>query len=273
SIPAIQSQQFNPSNSIPAIQSQQFNPSNSIPAIQSSNSIQQFNSAIQFNPAIQLPDYPITQLLDSSPAYPPLILLLKHVRGVQIEGGGGAFVCAAKLRVAAITDRAVLQPSVDDEIDEDGGGENAVRDQVAAEVIKAGADRPADDHDGQAHLRVEVLARVEVGAAAHRAAVDGGIAALGLGDAQRNPGPAAAAANLTRCVRGGNRQAGVALRAPRQNLHDADYRSDRSAKLAASAMAITTIGLPSVASGSCRPTPLHGDVRGEQDVFREDFAD
>ena len=48
----------------------------------------------------------------------PLVLLLEDVRGVQVERGRGARVGAAELGVAAVADGQVLQPPVDDEIDE-----------------------------------------------------------------------------------------------------------------------------------------------------------
>ena len=51
-------------------------------------------------------------------------------------------------------------------------GENAVGNQVALEPVEARADDDADDDNRQAQLRIEVLAAVEVGAAAHRTAID-----------------------------------------------------------------------------------------------------
>ena len=46
---------------------------------------------------------------------------------------------------------------------------DAVRDEVALEVVEDAADAGADDDDRQAELRVEVFADVEVAARAHRA--------------------------------------------------------------------------------------------------------
>ena len=53
----------------------------------------------------------------------PFVLLLEDVRGVEIERGRGARVGAAELGVAAVADGQVLQPAVDDQIDERGAGE------------------------------------------------------------------------------------------------------------------------------------------------------
>src|SRR5262245_49210482 len=87
----------------------------------------------------------ITQLPDSSSPYPPLILQLEHVRGVQVERRRFADVRAPELGVASIADRDVLEPPVDDEIDERGGCQDPVRDEIAAEPIEGGADQRADD--------------------------------------------------------------------------------------------------------------------------------
>ena len=46
----------------------------------------------------------IAQPLRLSPADPPLVLLLEHVCGVEIEGARGSRVGAAEFRVAAIAD-------------------------------------------------------------------------------------------------------------------------------------------------------------------------
>ena len=61
--------------------------------------------------------------------------------------------CACRrrgIRVAAIADGQILQPSVDDQIDQRGGAENAVGDQIAARTSRTRAlIERADDHDGQ----------------------------------------------------------------------------------------------------------------------------
>ena len=79
------------------------------------------------------------------------------------------WIGAAELGVAAIADGQVLQPAVDDEIDQRGGGEDAVGDEVAAEPVEDAADRRADDDDREPDLRIEVLADVEVARPADRA--------------------------------------------------------------------------------------------------------
>src|SRR5262249_41729742 len=71
----------------------------------------------------------------------PLVLLLENVSGVEIEGAGGSRVGSAEFRVAAIADGEILEPPVDNQVDERGGGEDAVGDQVAAVPVEAGADQ------------------------------------------------------------------------------------------------------------------------------------
>ena len=88
------------------------------------------------------------------------------------KAGRVARVRAAELGVAAVADGQILQPAVDEQIDQRGGGEDAVGDEIALEPVERRADHDADDHDGEAHLRIEVLAAVEVGAAADGAAID-----------------------------------------------------------------------------------------------------
>ena len=63
---------------------------------------------------------------------------------MEIEGAGGSRVGSAEFRVAAIADGEIFEPPVDNEIDERGGGEDAVGDRellgdlllAAAEVAK-----------------------------------------------------------------------------------------------------------------------------------------
>ena len=67
----------------------------------------------------------------------PLVLRLEQVGGVQVEGPRRPVVAAAELGVAPVADGEVAQPAVDGEVDEGGGGENAVGDEVEAEVIES----------------------------------------------------------------------------------------------------------------------------------------
>ena len=46
------------------------------------------------------------------------------------KAGGGARVAAAELGVAAVADGQILQPPVDDQIDERGAAEDAVGDEI-----------------------------------------------------------------------------------------------------------------------------------------------
>src|SRR5262249_54027676 len=157
--------------------------------------------------------------LPSASSDSPLVLQLEDVSGVEIKGGSRPCVRAAELRVAAIADGDVLEPAVDDEIDERGGTENAVRDEILAEPVKDGADQCADNDHGEADLRIEVFPRVEVAAGAYGTAIDRPIAAYGVGHRQRNHAPAAAALDGRRCVDGADRKSGVAFRTLRHDLH------------------------------------------------------
>ena len=102
------------------------------------------------------------------------------------SNAGGARVGAAEFRVTAVADGQILQPSVDNEIDERRRGENAVGDQVAAEPVEHSADQRADDDDRQSDLRIEVLSDVEVSAAADRAPIDGAIGLDRVADVERS---------------------------------------------------------------------------------------
>src|SRR5437762_14329134 len=88
---------------------------------------------------------------------PSFVFLLEHVRRVQIEGSSGAGIRPAELRVAPVADGEVFEPSVDDEIDQSRAGQNAVRDQVAAQPVKAAAHECADDDHREADPGIEVL--------------------------------------------------------------------------------------------------------------------
>ena len=147
---------------------------------------------------------------------------------MQVEGGRGARVAAAKFRVAAVADGDVLQPPVHDQIDQRRGREDAVRDQIAAEPVEAGADQGADDDDGEADLRIEILADVEIGAVADGAAIDRAIFAQRRRDVQRDRPAAAAALDLVRRVRGVNRQTGVAPQLAQDGLGGRRYLTSTS---------------------------------------------
>src|SRR5207253_6772330 len=116
----------------------------------------------------QLPDYPITRLPDSPASYPSFVFLLEHVCNMQIERRRGSDIRAAEFGVAAIADRQIFQSTVDKQIDEHGAGENAVRQEIAAEPVEGAADKRANDDDGQSHLGIEIFSTVEVGAVTHR---------------------------------------------------------------------------------------------------------
>ena len=179
--------------------------------VQSPNQfVQFFNQFVQF--FNQLPDYPIIQLPDSPSPNPPLVLLLEDVRRVQIERRRGLRIGAAEFGVAAVADRQVLQPAVDDEIDQRGGGKNAVRDEIAAEPVEHPADQRADDHHGQPDLGIEILAAVKVGAVTHRTAIHGAIEPERLADLERDVAAAASARDRRRLFVAADRQARVARR-------------------------------------------------------------
>jgi len=138
---------------------------------------------------------------------------------VQVEGGRAAFVLAAELGVTAVADGEVLQSAIHDEIDERRRPENAVRDQIAAEPVEAGADERADDDDGEADLGIEVLADVEIGTGTDGTAIDGGAGAHRPGDRQRDFASAATARDRRRHISGVNRQTRIAFRTLREDLH------------------------------------------------------
>ena len=99
---------------------------------------------------------------------------------MKVECPRRALVAAAEFGVAPIADGHVVQPAVDNEIHEDGSGENRVRDQIASEPVERAADERPDGDDGQADFRIEILADIEVLAGADRAAIDGAIGSDGL---------------------------------------------------------------------------------------------
>src|SRR4051812_29633094 len=110
--------------------------------------------------------------MDLSSPYPPLVLQLEDVRGMQVERRCTVRERTAELRVAAIAHRQILQPSVDRQIDQRRRRENAVGDEIAAEPVEAGADQRADDDNREPQLGIEILAQVEVAAFTDRAAID-----------------------------------------------------------------------------------------------------
>jgi hypothetical protein len=138
---------------------------------------------------------------------------------VQIEGGRGARVAAAEFGMAAIADGEVFEPAVDNEIDEGRGGQQAVRDYVAAKPVEHRADGRAGDDDREPDLGIEVLSRVEVRALTHRTRVDARIVTNGLADRQLDVAAASPAADRRGCLSGIDRQAGVACRTLREYVH------------------------------------------------------
>src|SRR5436190_12345889 len=140
-------------------------------------------------------DHQITQLpdSDSSPSHFPLVLPLQHVRRVQIESPRPPFVGAAKFAVAAIANGQILQAAVDDQIDQRRRGEDGVGDEIAADPVETGARERADNDDGETEFRIEILAHVEIAAAAHGTTIDRTIGADGAADRDRNVAAAAAA--------------------------------------------------------------------------------
>src|SRR5262245_23645055 len=115
--------------------------------------------------------------------------------------------------MTAVAHRHFLQAPVDDEIDERGNREDAVRDEITLEPVEQRADRRADDDDRQADLGVEVLADIEITAGAHRTLVDDFI-----GTNRRRPrhwyrASAVATTNHVRRAQRIHRKARIALRA------------------------------------------------------------
>src|SRR6266566_189391 len=117
---------------------------------------------------------------------------------MKIEGGRGPLVGAAEFGVAAVADGDVPEPSVDDEIDQRGGAENPVRDEILAEPVEHAARQRADDDDREADFRIEVLADVEIAAAADRTAIYGAILAHAVADRNRSLRAAPAALDRRR---------------------------------------------------------------------------
>ena len=181
-------------------------------------------------PITRLPDYSITRLLDSPPPYPPFVLLLEDIRRVQVERGRGSGVGAAEFSVAAVADGQVLQPTVDNQIDERGTGENAVRDQISSEPVEAGADQRADDHDGQPDFGIEILSTVEVCAVTDRTPIDAVIQPHRVADLQGDIVSAASARDRGRLLVAGDGQAGVARRASGENVQGVDLGEASSVK-------------------------------------------
>src|SRR6185436_19871910 len=112
---------------------------------------------------------------------------------MQIECRSRPWIRTAEFRVAPVTDRHLLEPPVDDEVDERGRCENAVRDQVAAEPVERSTDHRADDDDREADFRIEVLARVKIRALAHWTYVHRTVGADRVAERQRDGTTASAA--------------------------------------------------------------------------------
>lgn len=153
----------------------------------------------------QLPDYSIIQLPNSPSSNLPLIFLLEHIGRVEIEGSGGPLILTAEFRVTAITDGDVSEPSIDDEIDENGQRENAVGREVFAEPIEDRADQCTDDHDREADLGIEILPHVKLGAGADGTHVHPRIVTHGSRERERNRVAAAPALDRTWRIRRADR--------------------------------------------------------------------
>src|SRR5687767_8163257 len=91
--------------------------------------------------------------------------------------GCGPLGFTAELAVAPIADRDIAEAPVDEQIDQRGASEDAVGDQIFCKPVEDGADEGADDDDREADFGIEVLADVEVAAAAYGTNIDTRIAA------------------------------------------------------------------------------------------------
>src|SRR5919198_49660 len=171
-------------------------------------------------PITRLPNYPITRLPNAlSPSDPPLVFDFEDVGRVQIEGRRGPRVFAAELGMTAIADGQIFQATVDDEIDERGRGEDGVCHEILAEPVERPTDEGADDDHGEADFGIEIFARVEIGAVTDVASIDAAVRSDRFGDRQRNLEAAASTFDGRRRIGASNRQARVAPRAFRENLH------------------------------------------------------
>jgi hypothetical protein len=155
----------------------------------------------------------------SPSSYPPLVLLLEHIGGVQVEGWRGARARTSEFGVAPVTDGDFFEVPIHDEVDERCAAEDAVSDEIAAYPVEAGADGGADDDDRQSHLWIEILSRVEIFAATHWTSIDGAIVADRFADRQGDPASASAAPNGARGVGGSDGKTGITLWTFGEDLH------------------------------------------------------
>ena len=162
----------------------------------------------------------------SPPPDASLVLLLEYISRMKIEGGSGSRVGAAEFGVTAVTDREIFQPPVNKQIDERRTAENAVRDEVASKPVEDAADERADDHHGQPDLRIEILSPVEIGAVTHRAAIDSTIGPQRVADLQADAVPAPSALDFIRLLIAADGQAGVTIRASREDLQGSPAREE-----------------------------------------------
>ena len=158
----------------------------------------------------QLLDYPIPQLPNSPSSNAPLVLLLEDIGRMKIESRCGARISTPKFSVAPVADGEILQPSVDNEIDERRAGENAVRDEIASEPVEDAAGERAGDHHAQPDLGIEILSAVELGAVTHRTAIYSLIRPQRVADLQPDAAPAASARDGLRLLVAADGQIGVA---------------------------------------------------------------
>src|SRR5438105_2419076 len=158
---------------------------------------------------------------------------------MEVEVRRRPLIATAELRVAAVADRHITEAPVHDQIDEHRERQNAIGDQVAAEPVEDRADERADDDDGEAHLRVEVLPDVKIGAAAHGTDIDLRVGRQRAAERQWNFASAPAASDRRRRVAGAHRKPGIALRTLRENIHQTGIVVESSKYFASTSPTIT----------------------------------
>ena len=153
--------------------------------------------------------------------------------------GRGPLVFAAELAVASIADRDIAEAPVDEQVDQRGASEDAVGNQIFPKPVEDGADERADDDDREADFGIEVLADVEVAAAAYGTDIDTRIAAHRVAEVQRQHVSAAAALDGLWRVGGAHEQPRVALRAVRDDPHQTGTLVESSTYLARTSPTMT----------------------------------
>ena len=148
-------------------------------------------------------------------------------------------VLPAELAVASIADGDIAEAAVDEQIDQRRAAQDAVGDQIFPEPVEDRADQRADDDDREADFGIEVLADVEVGAAANRTHVDARVAAKRVAERQRQHMTAAAALDRLGRFGGAHGQPRVAFRAMGDDLHQTGTLVESSRYLASTSPTIT----------------------------------